>query len=292
MTYIIPTTNAEHLTTGFKKSKDIKIVYLDKNKDGRRYFPDKEVFVSVSKGLEIKDNDHRVVVLHSGMPLPNRGVVELEMVLAFLKQEGIQDIEVFFSYFSYGMQDKIYNDGEINAAENIVKKLTEYYHVKKIFVFDPHFYGQEWVNKYPIIDISAFPILSEAVLNDYPEAIFVTPDEGGKRRTKLNGGNKKRKNSFEIDFEHSDELCLAVNEKVVAVVDDIIETGGTMSKFAEKCFECGAKDVLAVASHGVLLEGIQKIRQNYTQLYLTNSIDQAGANVDISELIFETIKNN
>ena len=75
----------------------------------------------------------------------------------------------------------------------------------------------------------------------------------------------------------------------MAVVDDIIETGETMDRFYDKCVEYGAKELVALVTHGVLLSGIDKIKNKYSRLYLTNSIDRPEANVDVSNLIFETL---
>lgn len=295
MIHIIPTTNTEHLTKDLDQKK-FKVIYLDKNKDNSRYFPDKEVFVSLSNFTkrdpdESQDDKSRVVVLHSGMPLPNRGLVELEMVLAFLKAHEMKNVEVFFSYFAYGMQDKQYNYGEVNAAENIIKKLVDYYNVKKVFILDPHFHGAEWIPKYPIIEISSVEKLKESALKDYPDAIFIAPDGGSQKRTKLKGGEKTRNNSHDVDCHHDGEFGKSIKGCIVGVVDDIIETGGTMSRFADKCREYETKDVIAIATHGVLPEGIKRISESYSKLYLTNSIDQPEANVDVRDIIFDAIEN-
>ena len=72
-------------------------------------------------------------------------------------------------------------------------------------------------------------------------------------------------------------------------MDDIIETGGTMDRFYDKCLEYGAKELVALVTHGVLPSGIEKIKNKYSHLYLTNSIDQPEANVDISKIILEVL---
>ena len=67
----------------------------------------------------------RVIVLHSGAPKPNEGLTELELILQILRDNQIKP-EVFFTYFPYGMQDKVFERGETNVAENLVEKLINY----------------------------------------------------------------------------------------------------------------------------------------------------------------------
>ena len=230
----------------------------------------------------------RVVVLHSGQPDPNGGLVELQMILSVLIKTKAK-IEVFFSYFPYGMQDHACHPGETNAAEDLVSKLCGYYKVKKIYTLDAHFFGQPWVKKYPIVNVSANKILQKEALKEYPKAVFMAPDAGSQRRANLKGTKKKRTNSFEVSIESDDSFKSVVNGKIVGAVDDLIETGGTLIKFAEECRANKASDVIALITHGVLVSGIKRINLGYKKVYLSNSIKREDANVDISPLILNTI---
>jgi len=73
------------------------------------------------------------------------------------------------------------------------------------------------------------------------------------------------------------------------VTDDIIKTGGTLLKFAEFAEQSGAKKILALITHGVIPAGISKIKKKYSKLYLTNTIEQKEANIDITDLILKTL---
>jgi phosphoribosylpyrophosphate synthetase len=81
---------------------------------------------------------------------------------------------------------------------------------------------------------------------------------------------------------------LNLKGKIVGVVDDIIETGGTLLRFYEVLEKAGAKKIIVLATHGVSASGIAKVKKQYLKLYLTNTIKQKGANIDITELIFKT----
>jgi len=284
---IIPTSQAEHIGKRLAK-KDLKVTFPEKNKEGKRYFPDGEVYTRISEIDKLKG---KTIVLHSGAPNPNDGLIELEIILEILRKSKAKPIEVFFTYFPYGKQDNIFEKGETNAAENLVRKLVDCYGVTKIYVIDAHFWGREWVKKYPIINISAVDLLIQAALDDFPEAIFLPPDIGSERRTglKLKGLKKKRIDSYLVKIKSDEEFKAIVKGKVVGVIDDMVETGATLVPFYEECKKCGAKEVIALVTHGVLTEGIERINSKYSKLYLTNTINRKEVNVDIADLIFKTI---
>ncbi len=286
-TIIIPTLRAEHLVKNLKLPKGYEVVLPLGNKEGQRFFPDDEVYVRLPD--EIMDFEGRVVVLHSGMPHPNKGIVELEMILKILSKTSAK-VEVFFAYFPYCMQDNVEFKGDTNAAEDLVVKLTKFYGVKKVYILDAHFFGKEWVKKYPIKTIPIDDTLKKIAIAKYGKKIvFMGPDAGSQMRANVSGTTKKRKNSFEVDISHDDDFKMCVKGKVVGVIDDLVETGGTLSKFADVCRGCGAKDVVALITHGVLVSGVKRVKSSYSDLFLSNSIDREDASVDISSIIMKEI---
>jgi ribose-phosphate pyrophosphokinase len=288
-TYLIPTTKARHLAAKIPKNKGLKVLLLDKNKDGKNVFPDGELYVRLSEINKIKG---RVIILHSGAPEPNNGLVELEMILEVLKNnKNIKACEIFFSYFPYGRQNKIFQTGEANVTESLIKKFITYYKVKKIYIVDAHFSDRAWFKKYPLVSISAQGFLKQAALKKYPNLVFISPDAGSEERTGLAGAKKKRINSYEVKIACSARLDEIIKDKNVAVVDDIIETGGTLVCFHDQFLAKKAKKAVVLATHGVMSAGIKRIKVKYDQVYLTNSIDTPDANVDISRLIIKNIFN-
>jgi len=303
MVCLIPTSQVLHLVNNiFKRSKNFEVVFPNLSRDGKRCFPDGEVYVKIPNLNELRNK--RVTVLHSGAPKPNEGLVELELILQILRDYNLKP-EVFFSYFPYGMQDEVFEKGETNVAENLIEKLVNYYKVKKIYIIDTHFGGRKWVKKYPIVNISAIPILTQRAKEDFSENIlFLSPDIGGNRRTGILGLKKARMDSYRVKM-----IAPNINLKgrIVGVVDDMIKTGATLLKFQEIAKKAGAKKIIALVTHGVLPTGISKIKKKYSKLYLTNTIkhrarqsqarwkmrrslsDQKESNIDITDLILKTI---
>ena len=168
-------------------------------------------------------------------------------------------------------------------AENLIEKLINYYKVKKIYIIDPHFSGRKWVKRYPIISISAVPLLVKEAKKDFGKNIlFFSPDIGGQRRTGLSGMKKERLTSFKVKML---SRKLNLKGKIVTVVDDILETGGTLLKFYEIAEKSGARKIIALITHGVMPSGISKVKKKYSKLYLANTIKQKGANIDITNLV-------
>lgn len=286
MTTLIPTIRAEHLTRNMHVKDGYEVIYPKGNKEGQRFFPDDELYLRLP---EIERLRGRVVIIHSGMPDPNGGLVELEMLLEVLSANKNISTEIFFSYFAYGMQDHASTSGETNTAENQIRKLCQYYRVKRLFVLDAHFAGQDWVKHYPIQLVTAIPLLRVAAEREYPDLVYMAPDAGSQRRAGIKGSTKKRTDSFQVDIQYAVEFVDAVKDQVIGTIDDLVETGGTAVKFAAACKECGAKDVVALITHGVLVEGIKRIKAKYSKLYLTNSINRDDANVDVSQFILSAI---
>ena len=312
-TFLIPTSQAEHLAKNIlKKKRKVQVLFPYLNREKKRYFPDGEVYVRILNASKLKNK--KVAVLHSGAPEPNGGLVELDLILQVLKDYKIEP-EVFFSYFPYSMQDKIFEKGETNVAENLIEKLINYYRVKKIYIIDPHFGGKKWVEKYcapnrtysglgSIISISAVPLLIEKAKQDFGEDIlFLAPDVGEERRTKIRGFRKERLNSYQVKIKN-EKKTFNLKGKIVGVVDDIVETGRTLDSFYDECKKLGAEKVIALITHGVLLTGISTVKKKYLRLYLANTIKQPArnalrsnvdgkeANIDITDLILENIETS
>ncbi len=290
---LIPTSFAEHLAKNIrKKAADFEIIFPELNKDRKRHFPDGEIYMRILKARRLKNK--RVLVFHSGAPKPNEGLTELELILQILRDNEVRP-EVFFSYFPYGMQDKVFKKGETNVAENLIEKLNNYYRVKKIYVIDAHFWGKgrKWIKKYPIIHISAFNLLKRKVQKDFKEEVlFLAPDVGAQKRFGIQGFNKTRINSYRVEVKTPKKLKKIIKGRIVGIVDDVIKTSGTLLKVYDECKKYGAREVIALITHGAMKYGILKAKEKYSQLYLTNTIKRKGANVDITDLILSTIKKH
>lgn len=239
-----------------------------------RSFPDGEVYVQIA-GLDSVDD---AMLIHAGQPHPNRGLAYLYGTLELLMKNDCY-VSLVFSYVPYSRQDKAFYEGTLNYVRSILRKITRYYGVDRIYAIDPHFSHRDWIRGVPMEILHAFPAIQEHIeMDDY---VVVGPDLGAVERFAVPGFEKGRESAYDVELTGQ----LDVDGKNVLVFDDLISTGGTMVKAFRRLKEQGAKTVQAAAVHGVLDEGVQRVRETYDALYLTNTIANDAANVRIESVI-------
>lgn len=286
MVTLIPTSSALHLARRLAKAKDIRVVFPDSNKDGKRVFPDGEAYARLSGVSELFG---RVVLLVAGVPKPNTVVMELEMLLSLITHSKAHPIEIFFTYFPYSMQDHEFEEGERNVVEDLMTKWASYYNVTRFYAIDGHFEGKPWLSRHPLVTLTALGLLQEAATRDYADIVFLAPDKGAQRRTGLYGFDKTRVNSREVSISCPSDVAVLIKDKTVGIIDDLLETGGTLAQCAKKARECGAHKVVALVTHGVLSAGIKRVLGMFDGLYLANTVKRAEANVDVSGIIRQAL---
>lgn len=264
---LIVTPSAEHLDLDA-----LQLAFHPQNE--RRRFPDDEVYVQL-EGLDAVD---RAVLVHAGQPHPNRGLAYLYGTLELLVENDCP-VTLVFSYVPYSRQDKPFYEGTLNYVRSVLRKVTGYYGVDQIYAVDPHFSHRDWIREVPLEILRAFPIIQDQVtMDDY---IVVGPDLGAVERFGIPGFEKDRESAYDVELAGE----LDVEGKNVLVFDDLIATGGTMVEAFHRLEEQGAKTVEAAAVHGVLDDGVQRVRDTYEALYLANTIANNMANVQIEPLI-------
>lgn len=260
MEYLV-TPPAEHLS--------LDAARLREHPDGGRRFPDGEVYVRLPRLEE------EVVVVHAGQPAPNEGLAYLYGALAALGERE-HTVRLVFSYTPYCRQDRAFEEGTLNFARALMRDVAGC--AERVYAVDPHFAHREWVEGVPVERIRALPALRGAV--DMDEYAVVGPDLGAAERFGLRGFRKDRGGS---GVSLTGELDVAGEN--VLVFDDVIATGGTMVAARDRLEEQGAATVQAAAVHGVLGEGVERVREAFDRLYLTNSIADRGGEVWVEPLI-------
>ena len=269
----IVTPTAEHL--------ELDAVQLDPHpQNDSRLFPDGEVYVQV----ETVDDIESALVIHSGQPCPNTGLAYLYGVLDLLAERDVP-ITLCFTYVPYGMQDKSFYPGTVNYARALLNHVTQY-PVRRVYAVDPHFSHRDWVGEYPVTHLQAFPLVRERVDEDLDDYAVVGPDLGAVDRFGIPGFEKTRRGAYDVELEGE----LDVEGRNVLVFDDLVETGGTMVAAYDRLRDHGAETVVAAAVHGVLDEGIRRVRDAYDGLYLTNTVATDAANVSIEPLVRTAIE--
>ena len=234
--------------------KQLKASYI---KTISKRFPDGELYIRILDKVSKKN----VVIIQT--TYPDQKIVELLLLQDALKEAGAKKITVVIPYFGYARQDKKFNDGEPISAKAIAKLISM--NADKVITVDPH---KEYILDFftiPAISCSAVPEIAKYLINKKIDMILA-PDKGALDRVKkaadIMGCNfdymeKTRINGTTIKIKPKN---LDAKNKNVAIIDDIISTGGTMAKSIKQLKKFGAKKVFVACTHGLFAgDAIKKL---------------------------------
>lgn len=215
-------------------------------------FPDGEVYVRIVTPVEGK---HVVLVQTTA---PNNNLVELLLLQDAAKEAGAAKVTSVIPYYGYARQDQVFKPGEAVSSRAVARALATT--ADSVITVDPH--------KEEILDfffqgahsVSAVPQLC-ASLKEWGVDLILAPDKGARNRAKLAADilgvpydhlEKVRLGPTEVRMETKD---MDVAGKRVAIVDDMIASGGTMITAAAQLKQQGAVAVYAACTHGVYTGG-------------------------------------
>lgn len=220
-------------------------------------FPDGEI------GIEILDNvrGRDVFVLQTIARRPNHYLMELLILLDALKRASVNSVSVVLPYFGYARQDRK-DKGRVPITAKLVADLLQTAGASRVLTMDLHAEQIQGFFDIPVDDLCARAILVDAVkhlgLSHY---VVVAPDLGSIKLARAFASSVKADFAIvdkrRVDAEHVEDQALigSVKGKQVLLVDDMISTGNTLKTAALVCKKFGAKEVFAIATHGLLVEG-------------------------------------
>jgi ribose-phosphate pyrophosphokinase len=218
------------------------------------YFSDGEISVTINESVRGAD----VFVVQPTCPPANKNVMELLIMIDALKRASARRICAVLPYYGYARQDR-----KLKARDPITAKLLANIitaaGATRVPSMDLHAGQIQGFFDIPVDHLLGVPILAEYFQKiGIKDPIVVSPDVGGVIRardlasrleTNIAIIDKRRPHPNETEVLH---LVGDVKGKTAIVVDDIIDTGGTIVKAVDALIERGAKDVYACCSHPVL----------------------------------------
>lgn len=218
------------------------------------YFSDGEISVTINESVRGAD----VFVVQPTCPPANKNVMELLIMIDALKRASARRICAVLPYYGYARQDR-----KLKARDPITAKLLANIitaaGATRVLSMDLHAGQIQGFFDIPVDHLLGVPILAEYFQKiGIKDPIVVSPDLGGVIRardlasrleTNIAIIDKRRPHPNETEVLH---LVGDVKGKTAIVVDDIIDTGGTIVKAVDALIERGAKDVYACCSHPVL----------------------------------------
>ncbi len=268
-----------------------------------RKFADGEIYVEINENIR----GNSIFIVQSVSSPANDNLMELLLCIDALKRSSAKNITAVIPYFGYARQDrKVVPRTSISAK--LVSNLITKAGADRIVTVDLHAGQIQGFFDIPVDNLFATPIFARHVKKKIKskKIICVAPDVGGTERARalgklLNVGlaivDKRRPKPGQSQVMN---VIGDVKDKTCIIVDDIIDSGGTIVNAARALKSRGAKDVYVYITHGVLSgDAVKKIKNSVIKnLVITDTIDnsQKTKNVKnievlpISALMGEAIK--
>lgn len=231
-----------------------------------RRFADGEIFVEVDENVRGMD----VFVIQSTCSPVNENLMELLIVIDTLKRASADRITAVIPYYGYARQDRKVQP-RTPITSKLVADLLTAAGANRILAMDLHAGQIQGFFNIPFDHLYATPIFLDFLTKEkaLSDLIIVSPDAGGTERARayakrLNADlaviDKRRTGPNESEVMH---LIGEVTGKNVIIVDDIVDTAGTLTQAAKAIMGNKARSVMAISTHPVLSgEAVRKIQDS------------------------------
>jgi ribose-phosphate pyrophosphokinase len=265
-------------------------------------FADGEVYVEIQENIR---GVNCFVVQPTSTPV-NDNLMELLVMIDALKRASAGSITAVVPYFGYARQDRKTKPRTPISARLVADLLTAA-GVDRVLAVDLHAGQIQGFFNIPVDNLYAMPVLMEYLKGRFgPETVIVSPDAGGVERARAFSKRLDSRLAIIDKRRPSANVAEVVNiigdvrGRDAIIVDDMIDTAGTLVAAAQAVMEKGARAVYACASHGVLSgPAVERIiKSPLTELIITDSIpprpDVAACSkvkvLTVSRLLAEAVK--
>ncbi len=242
-------------------------------------FANGEIFVRFQESVRGCD----AFVLQSHTTPINKWIMEQLIMIDALKRASAKRITVIVPFYGYARQDKKHRGREPISAR-LIADLFKTAGADRLMTVDLHTSQIQGFFDGPVDHLFAMPLLAKHVASRVPreDITVVSPDAGrvrvAERWTDILGAPlaiiHKRRDPDVPNQVRVFEVVGDVRDRVCVLVDDMIDTGGTIVKAAETLFENGAKDVIVAATHGILSDPARERLQEsrISEVVVTNTL--------------------
>ena len=269
-----------------------------------RRFADEEIFVEIQENVRGED----VFILQSTSYPANDHLMELLIMIDAFRRSSARRITAVLPYFGYARQDRR-TSGRTPISAKLVANLITRAGADRVLTLDLHAGQIQGFFDIPTDNLYAVPVMARDIRARYKNlssVMVVSPDVGGVVRaralskrlddTLLTIVDKRRERPGESEVMN---VIGDIADKNCFLIDDIIDSGGTLCNAADALLAKGAKSVTAYITHGVLSGGaVNRIMSSQlTELVITDSIQptasvESAPNirvVSVTDLIGEAI---
>ena len=266
-------------------------------------FADDEVYVEIKENIRGED----VFVIESLSHPANDNLMELLVIMDALKRASAKRITAVIPYYGYARQDRKPGPRTPISAKLVANLITTA-GADRVLTLDLHAEQIQGFFDIPTDNLFAGPVFSKDIKEKYDigNLVAVSPDIGGVVRARAIANkigasiaivDKRRSKPGESEVMN---IIGDVKGKDCIILDDIIDSAGTISNAANRIMDLGAKSITSYVTHGVLTgKALERINNSQlTELVITNSINNQDIlsngnkirSIDISTLLGEAIK--
>jgi len=218
-------------------------------------FSDGEIMVEINENVRGKD----VFILQSTCAPTNDNLMELMLMVDALKRASAGRITAVIPYFGYARQDRRPRSARVAISAKVVANMLSHAGVERILIMDLHADQIQGFFDIPVDNIYASPVLlADLTTKNYDNLLVVSPDVGGVVRARalakrLNCDlaiiDKRRPKANVSEVMN---IIGEVDGRNCVIMDDMVDTAGTLVKAAEVLKQRGAAKVIAYCTHPVL----------------------------------------
>jgi ribose-phosphate pyrophosphokinase len=252
-------------------------------------FSDGELRIQINESIREK----RAFIIQGLHAPANEHIMELLLLIDAVKRASAKEINVVIPYYAYARQDRK-DQPRVPISAKLLANLIQTAGADRVITVDLHAEQIQGFFDIPLEHISALPIFADYLKNlNLENLTIVSPDVGGAKRAdklaKKLGANlaiiykmRPRPNAVEVFDVIGD-----VKDKHCVIVDDIVDTAGTLVAAAEMLLEKGAKSVRACITHGVLSgPAVERINNSaLTELVITDTIPTEDKQIKVKKIL-------
>ena len=257
-----------------------------------RRFSDGEIFIEIGENVRGRD----IFIIQPTCSPVNDHLMELVIMVDALRRASARRITAVVPYYGYARQDRKVAP-RVPITAKVVAEMMMVVGVRRVLTMDLHAGQIQGFFNIPVDNLYAAPIILDHLSNKFSDIVMVSPDAGGVERTRAFAKRLDADLAIIDKRRERANVCAAMNVigdvegKVAILLDDMVDTAGTLCSAAEILVEKGAKEVYACCSHGVLSgPAIQRINDSkINQLVITDSIPLTGDALDSPKIKVLTI---
>ncbi len=267
-------------------------------------FSDGETMVEVMENVRGQDI---FIIQPTSMPT-NNNLMELVIMADAMRRASANSITAVIPYFGYARQDRRVRSTRVPISAKVVADIIEASGVTRVVTIDLHADQIQGFFRIPVDNVYGTPVMFEDIeKKKFKNMVIVSPDVGGVVRARavakrLNDSDlaiidKRRQKRNQVEVMN---IIGDIEERDCVIVDDIIDTAGTICQAANALKKRGARSVTVYGTHPVLSSGAIEIieKSEITEVVVTDTIPLTAEatkckkirQLGISSLLAETIR--